>query len=85
MADPSTEAEETPVVEASGGVEHQAGAPRWVKVVLVIGAGLVLLFFLANITGLAGDHGPGRHGGGDDAPTTVAEDGEGHGPTDHGQ
>ena len=85
MADPSTEAEEIPVAEAAGGLEDPAGAPRWVKVSLIIGAAVVLLFLLANFTGLAGDHGPGRHGGGGDTPPTVAEDGGGHRPTDHGQ
>ncbi|MFP5326561.1 MAG: hypothetical protein ACLGHT_03650 [Acidimicrobiia bacterium] len=85
MADPFTEAEEAPVAEASAGVEQPEGAPRWVKISLLIGAALVLLFLLANFTGLAGDHGPGRHGGGGEAPTTVAEDGGGHGPMNHDQ
>lgn len=85
MADPSTEAEDAPVAEASGGVEHLAGTPRWVKAFLSIGAALVLLFLLANITGLAGDHGPGRHGSGGNTPTTITEDSAGHGPTDHSQ
>lgn len=41
-----------------------AGMPRWVKVSLLVGLALVLLFVLAQVTGLAGDHGPGRHGPG---------------------
>ena len=41
--------------------------PRWVKVsVLVVGV-LVLLFLVLQLTGLGGEHGPGRHVSGDGA------------------
>ena len=37
------------------------GAPRWVKVLIVI-IGVALLLLLAMVVGLLpGDHGPGRH------------------------
>lgn len=46
------------------GAETPAGAPRWAKVTVLVAGGLVTLFVLASVTGIAGDHGPGRHGGG---------------------
>jgi len=64
-----------------------AGMPRWVKVFLIVGLALVLLFLVGKVTGLGGDHGPGRHGGGD-TPSSVVDDGGGGGghqsPVDHG-
>lgn len=63
----------------------RAGMPRWVKVSLIVVAALVLVFVIAKVTGAGGDHGPGRHGGDDDAPLTVLdEDGEHRPPVDHG-
>ena len=35
--------------------------PRWVKVSAIVVGVLILLFVLLQVTGLAGDHGPGRH------------------------
>lgn len=35
--------------------------PRWVQVSLIVLAVLVLLVVILKTTGLAGDHGPGRH------------------------
>ncbi|MGM1060869.1 hypothetical protein [Saccharothrix sp. Mg75] len=35
--------------------------PRWVKVSTIIVGILVLLVVVAQLTGLASDHGPGRH------------------------
>ncbi|MEV6600053.1 hypothetical protein AB0M36_24845 [Actinoplanes sp. NPDC051346] len=46
---------------SSGG---EPGVPRWVKVIGVVVATLIALVVLAQVTGLAGDHGPGRHLGG---------------------
>lgn len=34
---------------------------RWVKVFLIIAIVLILLFVIMKITGIGGDHGPGRH------------------------
>jgi len=61
-----------------------AGLPRWVKVFLIIGLALVLLFAVGNVTGVGGEHGPGRHGGGDDPPSSVVDEDGGHrSPVDH--
>lgn len=35
--------------------------PRWVKVFGTIALGLVLLFVILHLTGIGGNHGPGRH------------------------
>lgn len=35
--------------------------PRWVKVSGIIVIILVLLFFILKLTGVGGNHGPGRH------------------------
>ena len=61
------------------------GMPRWVRVFLLVGLALVLLFVVGKLTGVGGDHGPGRHGGGGATPTSVVEDESGHrSPVDHG-
>ncbi|GAA0813643.1 hypothetical protein [Spirilliplanes yamanashiensis] len=44
------------------------GVPRWVKVVGLVVAAAVLVLVVAQLTGLAGDHGPGRHLAGGGAP-----------------
>ena len=60
------------------------GTPRWVKVSGIIALAVVLLFLGAKLTGLGGDHGPGRHGGGGNTPSTVVEEHGGHrAPVDH--
>lgn len=38
-------------------------APRWVKVSAIIVGVLILLVVIVKLTGLGGDHGPGRHTG----------------------
>ena len=61
------------------------GRPRWVNFFLVVGLVLLLLLIVGKVTGVGGDHGPGRHGGGGDAPSTVIEEDGGHrSPVDHG-
>ena len=40
------------------------GMPRWVKVFLLVSLAVALLYAVASVTGVGGDHGPGRHGGG---------------------
>lgn len=40
------------------------GVPRWLKVIGIVVAALIVLLILAQMTGIAGDHGPGRHIGG---------------------
>lgn len=38
-------------------------APRWVRVSAIAVGVLLLLVVIAKLTGLGGDHGPGRHRG----------------------
>lgn len=58
--------------------------PHWVKVTLIVVVALVVLLVAAKVAGLGGEHGPGRHGGGD-VPTSVVGDDDGHRPAvDHG-
>ena len=68
------------------GEQPRTGTPRWVKVALIVVAALAVLFVVASLTGLGGDHGPGRHGGGGDTPPSVVDDDAGgHRPrADHG-
>jgi hypothetical protein len=54
--------------------------PRWVKIFLIIGLLLVLLFVVGKVTGVGGEHGPGRHGRGDDTPSSVVNHDDGHRP-----
>lgn len=37
------------------------GAPRWVKAVGLLAVVLLLLLVLKMVTGIGGNHGPGRH------------------------
>jgi hypothetical protein len=37
------------------------GMPRWVKIAGIVVLALVLLFLVLELTGVGGDHGPGRH------------------------
>ena len=47
--------------------------PRWVKVLLIVALVLVLLAVVVLVTGVGGDHGPGRHvPSGDPGDTPVA-------------
>lgn len=62
----------------------RVGMPRWVKVSLTVLGVLVLAFVLAKVIGVGGEHGPGRHGDGDDSGEVVDEDGEHRPPVDHG-
>ena len=81
MADPPHRPDPEPVVDdtLAGRDGPDAGMPRWVKISLIVGLALVLLFVLAQVTGLAGDHGPGRHGpgrhgAGSDTPSSVTHE-----------
>jgi len=58
------------------------GMPRWVKVFGIVVVALVLLFVVANLTGIGGNHGPGRHGGGDDQEQDSGTEDGGHDPSD---
>ena len=53
--------------ETSGrgpGDGHGPGVPRWVKGIGIVMAALAALLILARISGITGEHGPGRHVGG---------------------
>lgn len=51
------------------------GMPRWVKVSGIVIIGLALLAAIVLLTGLGGgDHGPGRHSGGGEAPPAGVSD-----------
>lgn len=54
------------------------GRPRWAKVSLLIAGAIIVLFVVLQLVG-GGDHGPGRHTGGDDPASSVNHDG-GHQP-----
>lgn len=41
--------------------ESPPGMPRWVKIAAIIVGILVLLFVVLKLTGIGGEHGPGRH------------------------
>jgi hypothetical protein len=48
--------------------------PRWVKIVGIIALVLVLLIGIIMVTGIGGEHGPGRHiPGGNTRPSSVQE------------
>lgn len=53
--------------------ESPPGMPRWVKVPLIIIGILVLLFVILQLTGLGGEHGPGRHLSAGQAAPAAAE------------
>ena len=38
-----------------------AGAPRWVVLLALVALALIALFVVAQLTGIGGEHGPGRH------------------------
>lgn len=42
--------------------------PRWVKVAAIVAGILVLLFVVLQLTGVGGEHGPGRHMSGAGTP-----------------
>lgn len=45
---------------STGADQSPPGVPRWLKVLLVVGAVLLVLVVLAMVV-VGGDHGPGRH------------------------
>ena len=47
--------------------ESPPRAPRWVKVAAVVVGVLILVFLVLQLTGIGGEHGPGRHMSGDGA------------------
>jgi hypothetical protein len=47
------------------------GIPQWVKVFGIIGIVVALLVVIILVTGVGGEHGPGRHSPSDDASGTI--------------
>ncbi|MQA10259.1 MAG: hypothetical protein GEU98_17245 [Pseudonocardiaceae bacterium] len=46
--------------------------PRWVKVAAIVAGLLILVFVVLKLSGIGGEHGPGRHlSAGDTASATV--------------
>ena len=56
MSDPAS-----PRVDPGGPADRPPAMPHWVKVLLAVLAVLVVLLVIGKITGLGGEHGPGRH------------------------
>lgn len=51
--------------------EQPPAMPRWVKVSLAVVGALILLAVIVKLTGLGGDHGPGRHQGAGTPPAAA--------------
>ena len=83
MTHPFTEPDGSLPDEPPVDQDASAGAPRWVKLFLIGGAVLAILLVLAMVVS-EGDHGPGRHGGGEETPSPSVDDDGGHTPIDHG-
>ncbi|MFF5218412.1 hypothetical protein [Micromonospora sp. NPDC000442] len=49
------------MADQAEGQGSSTGTPRWVKVVGLVVALLLVTFVVFQVTGLAGEHGPGRH------------------------
>ena len=62
--------ETTPRTDAGHGAPPRM--PRWVKVAWITVGLLVLLFVVLQLTGIGGEHGPGRHMSGTATPTSGA-------------
>jgi hypothetical protein len=75
MTDPSAspDTDDVDYAEATPEPASGRGMPRWVKVSGLIAAVLVAIFVAAQLLGVGGDHGPGRHIG-DDDPAAGATD-----------
>lgn len=76
MADPtrySGSADKT-TGNTGSGFDHvsNAGAPCWVKVVVIVAVCAALLFIILQVAG-GGDHGPNRHAGGVGGRAPVAQ------------
>ncbi len=62
--------ENTRPVEADPGTPP--GMPRWVKIAAIVVGLLILLFVVLQLTGIGGEHGPGRHMSGETTPAVWA-------------
>ena len=70
-------AEQPPIVGDLEPAERESppGVPRWVKVAGIVVGLLILLFVVLQLTGVAGQHGPGRHMSGSAGLPAAAVDG----------
>ncbi len=90
MADPPGDRDSSgETVDATGvrpGRGSATGPPRWVKVFGLIALVLVLLFVIAQLAGVGGGHGPGRHvpSGSSGRPTPAFSGTEDHTPPEGG-
>lgn len=50
-----------PQDQADVGLGTPPGMPRWVKIAAIVVGVLILLFLVLQLTGVGGEHGPGRH------------------------
>jgi hypothetical protein len=67
-----TDQQRDPELVGTSSSESPPRMPRWVKVAAIVVGVLLLLFVVAQLTGLAGEHGPGRHlSGHAPAPTST--------------
>jgi hypothetical protein len=57
MTDPRQQPESGP----DAGSDLPPGMPRWVKATAIVVGLLLLLFLVLQLTGIAGEHGPGMH------------------------
>ena len=72
------------VAAAREPVDEAQGMPGWVKAFVFVAVAVVALLVLGKITGIGGEHGPGRHGGGSEQPAPDGESDGGHrSPVDH--
>lgn len=60
--------------QRDGARNSPPGMPRWAKITAITGGVLILLFLILQLTGVAGQHGPGRHMSGS-APQSAGGDG----------
>ena len=60
------------------------GMPRWVKVSLIVVGVLIAVFLLLKVAGVGGQHGPGRHFGGQTPSSNVTEHKPPAGVPNHG-
>jgi hypothetical protein len=69
MTDPLPPSESRPEADVP------PGTPRWVKVTAIVVGLLILLFLVLQLTGIAGEHGPGMHASTGQSPTLVTTTG----------
>ena len=68
MTDPTSNPDSPPAVDCA----TPPGMPRWVKVTGIVVGILILLFVVLQLTGVAGQHGPGRHFSGNGQSVSTA-------------